>query len=92
MWSDPAVMDIATCARIAAELETCRTLARRLCGHNYAARVAPWRDVVRASAARFGCRPIEVPLRMEEELGLPENPLLLFAAVVDEMEARGRDD
>lgn len=70
-------------ARIAALLESARDTARRLFGADYETRVQPWRDTVVKLAKAWGCRPLQVPPRLEREGALPDNPLLLFAAVVD---------
>lgn len=71
------------CAEIAAELESARKLARRLFGAEYEAKVAPWRETVSKLAAAWKCTPLQVPTRLHREGALPDNPLLLFAAVVD---------
>ena len=71
---------------IAGELQAARSVAQRLFGERYAEKVEPWREIVRGAAETFGCRAIEVPLRLDARGELPANPLLLFAAVVDEVE------
>lgn len=70
-------------ARIAALLELSRDTARRLFGADYEARVQPWRETVTKLARAWSCKPLQVPPRLEREGALPDNPLLLFAAVVD---------
>lgn len=78
--------DIANCTRVAAMLEDSRTSARRLFGEDYDARVAAWRQAVRACTRIYACRPIEVPTRLESDGKFPTNPMLLFAAVADVIE------
>lgn len=80
--------DLMQAARIAAQLEDARDSARRLFGADYAARVEPWRELVKSACAAWNCSPVEVPPRLERDGAMPDNPLLLFAAVVDEVEAR----
>lgn len=76
------------CAEIADELLAARDVARRLFGDSYQAKVQPWCAELDLLAGEFGCRVIEVPVRLEREGCLPANPLLMFAAVVELSERR----
>lgn len=71
--------------RIAVQLEEARDTARRLFGPDYEGRVGRWRAKVRECCEVWDCRPIEIPPTMERAGCLPENPLLLFAAIVEEI-------
>lgn len=68
---------------VAGRLYEARDTARRLYGERYDQKAEPWRVMVRDMAREWGCRAVEVPLRLDREGGMPSNPLLLFAAVVD---------
>lgn len=70
-------------ARIAVELEKAREAARFLFGSKYDERIEPWRVFVRNAAAKWKCSPLAVPPRLQREGAMPEQPLPLFAAVVD---------
>jgi hypothetical protein len=72
--------------RIAAQLEEARDTARRLFGLDYEERVGKWRAKVRECCEVWSCRPIEIPPTLERAGCLPKNPLLLFAAIVEEIE------
>jgi hypothetical protein len=60
-----------------------RRTAKALLGDRYEAKVEPWRQLVRGLAAEWKCRALEVPLKLSEAGELPEQPLMLFAAVAD---------
>lgn len=80
--------DLEMCMKIARELEEARRVARRLFGSEYESKLVPWKATVEKLAKAWGCRPIEVPPRLEREGAMPPNPLLLFAAVVELTEAQ----
>lgn len=82
--------DLREAEAIAAHLEGARRVARKLFGPTYEACVAPWKAHVHDLARAWGCRPIEVPPRLEREKAMPPNPLLLFAAVVELIEEADR--
>lgn len=79
--------DLAKCASIAERLEESRAVVERLAGANYQVRVKPWCDLVSSLADKWGCKPLEVPLRLERDGAMPEMPLWLFAAVLELTEA-----
>lgn len=60
-----------------------RRTAKALLGDRYEAKVEPWRHMVRSLMGEWGCRALEVPLKLSEAGELPEQPLMLFAAVAD---------
>lgn len=71
---------------ISDELLAARDMARRLLGESYFAKVAPWCDFVERFSSVHACREIEVPLRLDAAGDMPDNPLMLFAAVVELVE------
>lgn len=70
-------------ARLAVKLEDARTAARTLLGHRYEETVEPWRVLVRGLCREWGCKPLQVGARLERDGRMPEQPLLLIAALVD---------
>lgn len=54
--------------RIAATYYDARDSLRTILGDEYAARVAPWREVVRGAVRRFGCAEVMAPVRVVQDL------------------------
>lgn len=74
---------IARALEIARQLEDANRAARRLLGANYEEKAEGWREVVRGLMKLWDCSAVQVPPRLEKAGNMPENALLLLAAVVD---------
>lgn len=77
---------------IAVRLRDTRETMRDYFGKEYAARVAPWRALVRRCVASAKCRPLQAPMLLQAEARKQGNDienlplLMLISAAVDEAE------
>jgi hypothetical protein len=77
---------------LTAQLLETRDTIKKLFDHRYKEVIRPWRDIVRASMKKNGCKAIEVPVIVSKEMEAAgafmsgETLAMLTAAAVEEIE------